>query len=467
MLSVSSVEKKHKHKEKVEEAPELFHVSRVEQSSSKVSPSFPRRMREFRDQSDKTSVYIRHPLSSSTAHQVAWVHAVKREPEKELKRDEKTTGQPHPFLRDCRDGARSSTSDLAELQSSKRDEKTVSQASQYPFLRSHSDGVRSSTSDLTELQSSEQLGAVNMRIESCLGKKSCSSGSGKQDLCLMETVSEPQNRHNRKDIQRSAALANYPYQQDLAVLRRDTDRLWELDLLGKDSDFKKVVEGLNLQISPSTGMFSDSNSGLVGFIFFNHTSKELRVVFGGTTSGEKIGRFSSRSTGNVSIMTQQWKANIQNGVFGKVPESYKQAKHLATKMVTVMEGEKYKDYSLSFSGHSKGGGEAAYAAVMVSTPDTPLNAECFCSAEFGRSILAEVNSKFEFYTSEQAKKVLSGIKHYTMKGDVVPMMHKVNRKLSLVGRLMILPRILVGEDTPFSDHINFYDHIQQWSRSAS
>ncbi|CAH8190108.1 hypothetical protein [Vibrio aestuarianus] len=359
MPLVSPVENKQKREEKVEEALLTIPICRVAHPSSKVSQPFPRRLLKT---SGQTLVIAQPPTIARQSF-----HATMKS-----EHGRRTADQPHPFLRDCRDGARSSTSDLAELQSSKRDEKTVSQASQYPFLRSHSDGVRSSTSDLTELQSSEQLGAVNMRIESCLGKKSCSSGSGKQDLCLMETVSEPQNRHNRKDIQRSAALANYPYQQDLAVLRRDTDRLWELDLLGKDSDFKKVVEGLNLQISPSTGMFSDSNSGLVGFIFFNHTSKELRVVFGGTTSGEKIGRFSSRSTGNVSIMTQQWKANIQNGVFGKVPESYKQAKHLATEMVTVVEGEKYKDYSLSFSGHSKGGGEAAYAAVMVSTPD-PLS----------------------------------------------------------------------------------------------
>ncbi|CAH8204361.1 hypothetical protein VAE122_2930016 [Vibrio aestuarianus] len=364
MPLVSPVENKQKREEKVEEALLTIPICRVAHPSSKVSQPFPRRLLKT---SGQTLVIAQPPTIARQSF-----HATMKS-----EHGRRTADQPHPFLRDCRDGARSSTSDLAELQSSKRDEKTVSQASQYPFLRSHSDGVRSSTSDLTELQSSEQLGAVNMRIESCLGKKSCSSGSGKQDLCLMETVSEPQNRHNRKDIQRSAALANYPYQQDLAVLRRDTDRLWELDLLGKDSDFKKVVEGLNLQISPSTGMFSDSNSGLVGFIFFNHTSKELRVVFGGTTSGEKIGRFSSRSTGNVSIMTQQWKANIQNGVFGKVPESYKQAKHLATEMVTVVEGEKYKDYSLSFSGHSKGGGEAAYAAVMVSTPDTPLMQSAF------------------------------------------------------------------------------------------
>ncbi|WP_261916821.1 hypothetical protein, partial [Vibrio aestuarianus] len=67
----------------------------------------------------------------------------------------------------------------------------------------------------------------------------------------------------------------------------------------------------------------------------------------------------------------------------------------------------------------------------VSTPDTPLNAECFCSAEFGRSILAEVNSKFKFYTSEQAKKVLSGIKHYTMKGDVVYPPHDPTGRFSV------------------------------------
>ncbi|MDE1263530.1 lipase family protein [Vibrio aestuarianus] len=288
-------------------------------------------------------------------------------------------------------------------------------------------------------------------------------GESLMDLMdLMEKVPAPQDRNHKKDILRSAALANYPYQQDLAVLCRATDKLWELDLLDNDSDFKKVVEDLDLKISPLTGMFSDSKSGLVGFIFLNHTSKELRVVFGGTTSGEKTGELKERTIGNLTTTARQWQANAKNAILGEKPDSYQQAKCLATEIVTVMEGEKYKDYSLSFSGHSKGGGEAAYAAAMVSTPENPVKAECFSSAQFGRSILTEVNSKLAPYGLEQAKKAVSGINHYKIKGDVVPNIHKVRPTLSHIGKVMTLPRFDIrGANNIVGCHVRFYDHIER------
>ncbi|NGZ13677.1 hypothetical protein HGG78_07960 [Vibrio aestuarianus] len=286
----------------------------------------------------------------------------------------------------------------------------------------------------------------------------------KLNLCLMEKVNAPQDSNHKKDIRQSAALANYPYQQDLAALRRATDGLWELDLLGNHSDCKKVVEGLDLKISPLTGMFSDSKSGLVGFIFFNHTSKELRVVFGGTSSGEKTGGLKERTMGNLTTTARQWQANAKNAILGEKPASYQQAKCLATEIVTAMKGEKYKDYSLSFSGHSKGGGEAAYAAAMVSTPENPVKAECFSSAQFSHSILTEVNSELAPYGPEQAKKAVSGIKHYKIQGDVVPNMHRVRPTLSHIGKVMTLPRFDIrGANNIVGCHDRFYAHIERWA----
>lgn len=63
---------------------------------------------------------------------------------------------------------------------------------------------------------------------------------------------------------------------------------WELELLDEKSDFKTLIKELGLKISPETGMFRDSTSGLVGYIFRKKEKNELYVVFDGTTSGKKL-----------------------------------------------------------------------------------------------------------------------------------------------------------------------------------
>lgn len=55
MLSVSSVEKKHKHEEKVEEALLTIPICRVVHPSSKVSQPFPRRLLKTSGQTDCTA----------------------------------------------------------------------------------------------------------------------------------------------------------------------------------------------------------------------------------------------------------------------------------------------------------------------------------------------------------------------------------------------------------------------------
>ena len=64
---------------------------------------------------------------------------------------------------------------------------------------------------------------------------------------------------------------------------------------------------------------------------------------------------------------------------------------MTQKVQSLMAADpKYKDYTFSVSGHSKGGGEAAYAAL---SQKEPVHAICFSSAELGRKLRESIPRK--------------------------------------------------------------------------
>ena len=74
---------------------------------------------------------------------------------------------------------------------------------------------------------------------------------------------------------------------------------------------------------------------------------------------------------------KQCEANVHN-VFGGVPACYKQAAQLMHNLqqLVQMDGE-WNGYRFSTSGHSLGGGLAAYAALKVSSKENVILAEWF------------------------------------------------------------------------------------------
>lgn len=79
-------------------------------------------------------------------------------------------------------------------------------------------------------------------------------------------------------------LANFPYSQNQNELRVATTKGWEIGA-GKLLQDQSVGPGQkNLG---ENGILT--KSGLTAYLFINERTKEARVVFGGTTSGEKAG----------------------------------------------------------------------------------------------------------------------------------------------------------------------------------
>ncbi|QIL85690.1 hypothetical protein G7083_07365 [Vibrio sp. HDW18] len=278
-----------------------------------------------------------------------------------------------------------------------------------------------------------------------------------QEHSLMTKILAPTDHNTKKEIQCSAMLASFAYHQDLDRLHSATDQQWSLD----KPLITELAKEVGLKVYPAKGMIIDSQSGLVGFVFHNHQAKELRLVFGGTSSGKATGSLMYRSISNFKVTMHQWGANAKNAITGKTPDSYAQAQLIAETLTRMISSGDYKDYRLSLSGHSKGAGEAAYAAAMISTPENPVKAECFCSAELGSSMLQDIHARFA--DPKQAKQAVSEIQHYKIQGDPVPNVHRVKHDLEHVGKIMTLPHTEVeGANNMLAYHDKFDRQIAAW-----
>ena len=110
---------------------------------------------------------------------------------------------------------------------------------------------------------------------------------------------------------------------------------------------------------------------------------------------------------------------------------------------------RYDGFKLTVSGHSKGGGEAAYAAL---SRDKPLEAICFSSAEMGREM-------HDSLTSEQKANASRYVTHYNIKGDMIPNVGKVAKKVGHIGKVVTLPAEHAWNN-PLDRHDKFTRHIR-------
>lgn len=218
-----------------------------------------------------------------------------------------------------------------------------------------------------------------------------------------------------------------------------------------------------LSTKGSEGFIYDKKSGLTAYVLHNPTSKpkpEVRLVFGGTTSGKTTGGLIKRSLLNRGFTLRQWIANGKNAVLGKTPDSYRQASELTQKVQRFIATDpKYKDYTLTVSGHSKGGGEAAYAAL---SQEEPVHAICFSSAELGKEMRESI-------PEETRANAAAHIHHYYIEGDAVPTMGdnaliKKTGKPGHIGKVTTLPADDEGAGG-LDRHDQFVRHIHHFAKS--
>ena len=266
-------------------------------------------------------------------------------------------------------------------------------------------------------------------------------------------------------LKADAALANFPYTHTLDAA---TANKWSPDINSEALTPIKLAfskfEGAEEIPKIKNGLIT--NRGLTAFLFVNDEEKEVRLVFGGTTSGKKPGTFVARNINNAVATMKQWLSNARNA-FGLVTKSYEQAAQLAENIHSELPPE----YSLSVSGHSKGGGEASYAALMLGAKEKiAIKSINFSSAQLGavskNEIVNQIQNNIPGMDSKEAiedklKELSSETLHVKIKGDLVPVMHNVFHSISHLGKTLTLPnnnKTLMRLD----EHNEFYSRITDW-----
>ena len=209
-----------------------------------------------------------------------------------------------------------------------------------------------------------------------------------------------------------------------------------------------------LSVDTENGYLYDESTGLTAYLLQSPASegnKEIRLIFGGTTSGKKTGGLARRFICNGKFTLAQWKSNIQNALGLKIPGNFEQAKELTARVSERLKTHpEYEGSKLILTGHSKGGAEATYAAL---SQDAPLEARVFSSAELHQKLLDTISRE----NLGQAKDLVTAV---NIKGDRIPKMRTVLRtNIHSVGSTVTLPPAhaynIERHDT-FTKHIRFF-----------
>jgi len=176
-----------------------------------------------------------------------------------------------------------------------------------------------------------------------------------------------------------------------------------------------MQKALGLERFPD-GRWHHRRSHLVALILRNDESKQIVIAFGGTSAGRNTGKLVYRILRNPLTTFHQWRRNLHSIGLPvhrpAVPDCYVKAAEIARSVRRYLDNDWsnfYADYTLSLAGHSKGGAEAEYAALM----NPSLRAVCFSTPPLGKRVLASVP---ETNLAQASDNIL----HYFVRHDVVP-----------------------------------------------
>jgi hypothetical protein len=210
-------------------------------------------------------------------------------------------------------------------------------------------------------------------------------------------------------IQAYSTLAIYPYHRNPGLLPSG----WHCDA----SIMRSLVQDLQATFPGKYDSCEDAivdiRTGLTAVLFVHPVDRVYVLAFGGTTSGKAVSESSwlrFRRSNTSGILLRQSLANA-SAALGRAPGSYRQASALADALVTRMAKDPaHAGFALRLTGHSKGGGEAMYAALRG---DTPIPATVFAPAHLTTGLIANL-------CPESVAKARDLIESYSAYGDPVP-----------------------------------------------
>lgn len=255
-----------------------------------------------------------------------------------------------------------------------------------------------------------------------------------------------------RDIHVNAQLANWVYTREPHALPAG----WTpaTDLLTRacsaaDPPLQATIDG-------GVATLVDSTSGLVASVLANPQTKEVVLAFGGTSAGPTAGDAAKRVMGNFGTMLPQWHANVSAGL-GRLPTSYAQAAALVAALQACMSDpqDTLAGHTLRAVGHSKGGGEASFAALFQ---PTPIEADVFAPNHLSTGLI----DKLPFHNVWRAPDL---VRSYTVATDLVPAL----RSLPLVGIDGVGTEHIIPVDVPTGNswlgvHKDFVQHLEAYMR---
>ena len=201
-------------------------------------------------------------------------------------------------------------------------------------------------------------------------------------------------------------MAVYPYN------RGELPDGWRVDVDRMQSLAPAI--GATVAIKDGAGpVLSQSESAMAAVVMRNDAKREIVLAFGGTTAGE-----SAHSSPVVRMMPgrnfastmRQWRANVQ-AILGSRPESYLHAAQLTAAIQAQLRADaSLASYTLHLTGHSKGGGEAMFAALSAGAE---VRATVISPAHLHRRLLAALPWEALEHAHER-------IASYSPYGDPVP-----------------------------------------------
>ena len=274
-------------------------------------------------------------------------------------------------------------------------------------------------------------------------------------------VSPPATPQEKKQMLTEAEIAAFPYHRSLEAISEAGNidpvsaipNKWEV--LPEFID--ELASRTGLTADKENGFLYDKKTGLTAYLLHQPGTKEVRLVFGGTTSGLKTGGLAKRSLiANPKFTLVQWGSNIRNALGMKSPKNFDQAKELTGQLKTLLkDSPEHKDCHLVLSGHSKGGAEATYAAL---SQDPPLEARVFSCAELHQRLVNDIPTK----NLKRASELVSVV---NIKADIIPNMRTMlPTKLRAIGSITTLK---AAHFYNVERHDSFAKHIRHFAEHRS
>lgn len=253
-------------------------------------------------------------------------------------------------------------------------------------------------------------------------------------------------------LMQDARLASFPYARRAEALPEGWSTREDLA-----APMRQALGLKSAGVEQGQGVIVDRGSGLTAVLLHRPDSRELVVAFGGTTAGKKVGETIAarvKPGRNFRSTLSQWGANIFAGL-GGTPRSYKQASTLLSQLQQRMRSDPtLAGLTLRVVGHSKGAGEAMFAALGAKAP-VPVTA--FCPAHLSEGLIKQLPA----CNLARAKELVASYSPY---GDPVAAMR---------GKLPRMPGVGAGyhfdgipKQGAMHRHDRFHEHVAHWCAGA-